>query len=267
MTIHESLTTTEDARITIETTADVIKPVFAFGSKLVDEAKLQIDSSGLSYTAVDPANVAMIGLDVPAGAFETFDVDDTTLGVDMGDVNTALRAGRQSKGDEITLSVEGNRLSSTVQRDYDGTAMDLQNKVRLIDPDSIRQEPELPELDLPKSADIPRSLFRDVVEQVNAVSDHMAFRAEGAALTFDGGGDKMKAVVKDVVDGREVDVTSELSLDYVKDAKKAFAAIGADELTLHIGQEMPVRFEFETELNGETVNGWWFQAPRISDRD
>lgn len=263
MSIHESLVSTEDSSINIETSADVIKPVFAYGSKLVDETKLHVTNSGLEYTAVDPANVAMVELNAPAECFDAYNVEETVLGLNLSEVMGSLRAGRKRAGDEITLSVTGDRLSSTVQRDYDGTEMDLRNNVRLIDPDSIRQEPDIPELDMPKSAAVPRMLFQDVAEQVYEFSDHIRFASDGDALVIDDNHDATTAVVKDALEATDEDVSSTFSLDYIKDEVKAFKAIGADELTVKFGQESPVRFEFTTELNGAEVTGSWFQAPRI----
>lgn len=267
-TIHESLTSTEDAQVEIKTTAEVIKPVFGFGSKLAKEMKINFKPDGISYEIVDPSNVAMIGLDVPEEAFETYNVEETTLGVNLKSTMGALRAGRQRKSDSIILSVEGNRLKTVVQRDYDGTHMDLQNSVRLIDPDSIRQEPDIPNLHLPSEATIPRKLFEDVTKQIDTYSDHLSIGSDGDDLVLDGNnasGENTTAVVEDVVDNENSeDVKSILSLDYIKnDAVKAFKSIGADELTVQFGQEFPVRFEFATELNGVEVEGSWFQAPRI----
>lgn len=265
MSIHESLVKTEDSSINIETSAEVIKPVFAYASKLVDECKVNLDSDGLSYTAVDPANVAMIGMEVSGDAFETFDVDPTVLGTNLSSLKGSLRAGRQRQGDTINLSVNGDRLATTVHRDYDGTEMDLQNSIRLIDPDSIRQEPEIPDLGLPATATVPRKLLEDVVTQVDEYSDYLSVSSEGEDLVFDGmsEGNNTEAAVSGVVDNDEDDVESQLSLDYIKDAVKAFKKVGVDDLTLKFGQEFPIRIEFETEFNGAEVTGWWFQAPRV----
>lgn len=265
-TIHESLVSTEDSSITIETSADVIKPIFGYVSKLVDEIKLNISEDEMSFAAVDPANVAMTGLDVPSEAFETFDVEETTLGVDTSSMMGSLRAGRQSNEDPITLSVEGNRVSTVVQRDYDGTHMDLQSDLRVIDPDSIRQEPEIPDIGLEKEATVPRKLFEDVVKQVDAYSDYLQIKSDDTNLVFNARNapEGTKAVIPDVMEDSEGEGNSSLSLDYVKkDAVKAFKAIGTDELTFSFGVEFPVRIEFTTELNGTEVTGWWFQAPRI----
>lgn len=267
MSIHESLVSTEDSSINIETSADVIKPVFGFGSKLADEMKIHFKPEGVSYEVVDATNVAMIGLDVPAKAFDTYDVEETVLGVNLKTTMGALRAGRQRNSDTISLSVDGDRLKTVVQRDYDGTHMDLQNEVRLIDPDSIRGEPEIPDLGLPAEATIPGKLFEDVTDQVDTYSEHILIGSDGNDLVFDGSGveENTRAVVTGEVENEDSeDVESMFSLDYLKnDAVKAFKAIGADELTVKFGQEFPVRFEFTTELNGAEVTGSWFQAPHI----
>jgi len=252
----------------IEATADTIKPVFAYPRKLVDECKLNVTHNGLEYTAVDPANVAMLGLNVPPEAFETYSVEETTMGIDLKSVMGALRAGRQKESDEITLTRDGNMLKSRIHRDYSGTQLSLENRLKLIDPDSIRQEPEIPDIELNGEATIPRRMFDDIINQVDYYGEHIQIGAQGNNLVIDTETDTeaTTAVVEDVVNNSGSDEVSSLfSMDYMKDAIKAFATIGVDELSLKFGTDLPVRIDFEKELNGATVTGNWFMAPRMRD--
>jgi proliferating cell nuclear antigen len=266
MSIHESLVQTDDAQIEIETTASVIKPTIAYGRKLVNELNLHVDSDGLHYEAVDPANVAMVGMDVPKGAFEAYTVDETVIGLNMKQVNSALRAGRQREDDSIVLSYSDEMLSTTVRRDYDGTQLDLQNNFKTIDPDSVRGEPELPDLELDCTATIPRDLFEDVVKAIDITSDYIRLTNEGNDLVVIGEGatDDTRAVIDNVANGGTCD--SIFSLDYIKNnLVKGLKAVDVDEITLHLDEEFPVHIEWETEMNDTTVTGEWFQAPRVSD--
>lgn len=266
MSIHESLIQTDDAQIELETTADVLKPTLNYGKQLVDELKLHVDSDGMRYESVDPANVAYVAIDVPAEAFESYRADETVIGLNLKTSMKALRAGRKRQEDAITLSYDNQKLSTTVQRDYDGVHMDLQNTFSTIDPDSIRQEPEMPDLDLPVEATIPRTLFEDVVDATNAVSDHIQFESDDGDLLISGKGDTKEsaAVVSDVVDGEGAN--SIFSLDYfTSGVVDALKTVGVDEVTLQLGEDFPVIIEWETELNGATVTGEWLQAPRVTE--
>lgn len=262
--IHESLVATDDAAFELRAPASVVKPIFAYADALVDELKLHVATDGIAYEVVDPPNVAMCNLAVPAPAFETYDVAEaTTVGINTSRMRDALRAGRQRQDDEIHLSYANRNLSTTVQREYDGTNMDLQTTIATIDPDSVRQEPDLPELELPASATIQRSMLRDAVDAVDAVSSHVRFTTTDGDLTISGEGntDSASAVVGGVVDGGPAD--SIFSLDYLKGLNTMLAAVDTDEVTLKLGEEFPVIVEWSTEWNGAEANGKFLQAPRI----
>lgn len=260
MQIHESLIQTDDAQVTIEASADVLKPILAYARPAVKELKLHVTEGGLEYKVVDKANVAMLTVDVPAESFNTYDVDETTIGIPVKKTMKALRAGRKQHNDNITLSYQNNHLTTTVDRDYDGTEMSLQTTFKTIDPDSIRKEPQAPTVDIDAEASVPRSLFNDVVAAVDEVSDHIKFENDGTDLLVGGESDidDCVAVIDDVLaDGTAVD--SIFSLDYCKKAKKALRTLGMDNVDIRLGEDLPMVVEWETEY----MAGEWIQAPRI----
>jgi len=54
-----------------EINAGLLKSSVDTVSVLVDECKVRLDGDGLSIKAVDPANVGMVELDIPADSFES----------------------------------------------------------------------------------------------------------------------------------------------------------------------------------------------------
>ncbi|MBN2487504.1 MAG: DNA polymerase sliding clamp, partial [Methanosarcinaceae archaeon] len=52
--------------------ADLLKDSIESLSVLVDEARFRISPEGIAVRAVDPANVAMVTLDLAASAFDEF---------------------------------------------------------------------------------------------------------------------------------------------------------------------------------------------------
>ena len=274
-TVHERLFgEPTDANVSLKATADVIKPVFQYPSHLIDEMKVRFEEDRIGFDAVDPANVAMVGMTVPAGVFENYESGGAEHGMNISTVKSALRAGRKSEGDVIKMETAGTRMQTAVKRDYAGTQMDLCDDLRLIDPDSIRDEPEMPDLDFEAEATVPRKAFEAGLEQVDKYSDAMELRNVGSDLVLSKPGaaveerneedeeDYSGAILRDVVDADE-DVCSWFSLDYLKDSTKAFAAVGADELTIKFGDEIPIEIHFSKEVNGEEITGYWSQAPRI----
>lgn len=261
--IHESLLETDDAEVEIETTADVIKPVFASARKLVSEMKLRVNSDGLSYDVVDPANVIMLGMDVPGAAFDTFDVDETVIGIPLKSTMGALRGGRKNQNDDIRMSYANEVLSTRIGREYDETHLDLENSIKTIDPNSIRKEPDPPDLEYSATATIPVDLFDDVVTVVDERTDYLRIREAGGDLVMGGSGetDETRAVVSGVLSGEGADAM--FATDYLKDFVKALKTVGVDHITMNLGEEFPVHIEWEAELNDTPVTGYWLQAPRI----
>ena len=74
--------------------SETLKGIVDVVSTLVDEAKFNIDSKGVSLKAVDPAHVAMIDLKIEKSAFEEFSADETELGIDLDKIKEVLRLSR-----------------------------------------------------------------------------------------------------------------------------------------------------------------------------
>jgi proliferating cell nuclear antigen len=259
-----TLLQTDDAQVEIKATADVIKPIFGYARKHVKEAKVHFDSDGIHYEVVDPANVAMAQLHAPAGVFESYEADGAVVGLNLKQTMKALRAGRKRQSDTITLEYEDMQLTTTVNRNYDGTEMDLQNNYATIDPDVLRQEPDLPDLELPVSVTLDRQLFEDVVSVVDEVSEHIRFEDNGSDLLITGKDDESdaRAAIRDVVRGEGAD--SIFSLDYItNDLIKSLKTVDVDEITIELGDQYPMRVLWEKEVNDETIEGTYFMAPRI----
>lgn len=60
-------------------------------SDLVIEVRIKISEFGLSITAMDPANVAMIGFKLPKSAFSKFEAGNEVLGINLENLKRVLR--------------------------------------------------------------------------------------------------------------------------------------------------------------------------------
>src|SRR3989344_954353 len=60
-------------------------------SELVLEVKIRGSKEGMSIVAIDPANVAMVILKIPAAAFSQLEVNDETIGVNLESLKAVLR--------------------------------------------------------------------------------------------------------------------------------------------------------------------------------
>src|SRR3989344_8077472 len=83
-------------------------------SELVTEVRLKITKEGMSLTAIDPANIAMVHFKVPTELFSQFEVDkDEILGINLDNLKSVLR--RSGMGSSLTIQKEDNLLKLIIQ--------------------------------------------------------------------------------------------------------------------------------------------------------
>jgi len=237
--------------------ADTLRTALDSVSVLVDECKIHLEEDGLRIRAVDPANVGMVDLSLDAAAFESYEADGGIIGVNLTRLEDIAGMADNDQLVHLELDEETRKLHIRI----DG----LEYTLALIDPDSIRQEPELPDLDLSseiviEGADIDRS-----VRAADMVSDHIALGvdADGEFFYVDAEGDTddvhLELEDDDLIDLAAGDAHSLFSLDYLKDMNKAIPKDG--EVTLELGEEFPVKIHFDIAEGQGTVT--YMLAPRI----
>jgi len=244
-------------RIPVATLSDAIAAL----RTIVDESKLRFDDDGLHSRAVDPANVAMVDVDVPDAAFKRLNVgdDETTLGINLETLADVL--GMAESDDDLVARL--NAETKKLELSFPGTG--LEYTCALIDPDAIRQEPDIPDLDLGGEFVVPGRAIDRGLSAADLVSDHIRF--EGVAddslrLSADGDTDTVDLEIDDtLIDGELTsdDQTESLfSLEYLNDITRP---IGSDTaVTVDLGSEMPVKLHFGM---GDDINVSAMVAPRI----
>jgi len=211
---------------------------------LVDEFRLHLSEEQIRVVAVDPANVAMADVTLNAAAFESFEATGGTLGIPLSKTGGFEdTVGIANGGDLIWLAL--NEQTRTLSIEIDTHEVEL----ALIDPDSIRQDPEIPDIQLPgyvalEAADLKRAVkiadkYADRI-QIAGNEDDQLFRivAEGDTDTYSCEFDADDRVAAD----RIPDASSLFSADYLKAVTKAIPS-GA-EVHLYWGSEFPVRLEY-----------------------
>ena len=162
-------------------TGEVLKTVTRAVVALVSEARMHFLEKGLHSRAVDPANVAMVSVDVPKDSFEVYNIDEEkTIGVDMDrvfDISKSISA-----KDLVELSVQDE---STLKIKFGS----VEYKVALIDPSAIRKEPKIPELELPAKIVIDAGEFKKAIAAADKISDHVVFRSDRDGFRIEAKGD------------------------------------------------------------------------------
>ena len=226
-------------------------------SVLVDECKIRLNEEELSIRAVDPANVGMVDLTLEAAAFESYDADGGVIGVNLARLEDI--AGMANSGDLIHLELDEETRKLHIE--VDGLSYTL----ALIDPDSIRQEPDIPDLDLASEIVVEGAQLDRGIKAADMVSDHIRLRVDEAdeAFFIEAEGDtddvNLKLDREDLIALSAGAADSLFSLDYLKDMNKAIPADA--EVTVELGEEFPVKlhYGFAEGLGNVT----FMLAPRI----
>ncbi|WP_338726761.1 DNA polymerase sliding clamp [Haladaptatus sp. DJG-WS-42] len=237
--------------------AETLRTALDSVSVLVDECKIHLNEDGFAIRAVDPANVGMVDLTLDASAFESYEADGGVIGVNLSRLENI--AGMASSGQLVQLELDEETRKLHIQ--IEG----LEYTLALIDPDSIRQEPDIPNLDLPAQIVIEGRDIDRAVKAADMVSDHIALGVEEADELFyvsaEGDTDDVRLELprEDLIDLSAGQARSLFSLDYLKDMNKAIPKDG--EVTIDLGEEFPVKLHFELAEGQGSVT--YMLAPRI----
>ncbi|OUJ18743.1 DNA polymerase sliding clamp subunit PCNA [Methanonatronarchaeum thermophilum] len=222
--------------------------------RLVDEIKLNITEEGLNTKAVDPANVAMALLTIPEDEFESYNyTEDMTIGIDLNRIDDILSLA--SNEDILKIETE------------EGSMMNIQvsgfeYNISLIDPSTIRKEPNIPDLELPAEIVLNGQRIQRAIKATEKISDYIVLSTEDNSLIITGEGDtdsvKIDLTEDDLI---KIDSTenarSLFSLDYLSDMSKSIQK--APEVTMHLGTDYPIMFKFN--IAGSNIE--YLLAPRI----
>ena len=235
--------------------SEKLKETIEAVSSIVDEARINLTPDGMSIRAVDPANVAMLSLDLKSSAFEDFTATEGELGVDLNRLSDILGMAEKAETIELELDEESHKLVVRMSG--------LTYKIALLDPASIRKEPTVPQLDLPAKIVLSGNELRRAVKAAEKVSDHMSMGVEGDIfyLEAEGDSDRMRLdILKDqLISLQPGDARSLFSLDYLTDLIKS--AGKAHEVTIELGRDYPVKIHFQIAQGNGDVG--YLLAPRI----
>ncbi|MGI0071443.1 MAG: DNA polymerase sliding clamp [Thermoplasmata archaeon] len=238
-------------RIKMENLREVVEVV----STLVSEVKLSISKDGLEAKAVDPSHVAMLVLKLQRAVFEEFTGEPTEIGVDIEKLKEVLRLSKP--GDVIDFQFDGkNRLVASLGR--------VTRQMAVVDPAGIT-DPKVPNVSPPASVTVKTEDLRQGIRGSESFTDHVTLTLEPDAFTMHSEGETDQLdlrIAKENLTKLEVKeaVKSMYPLDFFSAMVKS---ISAEETTLHVGNEYPLKVEFAMGTNrGE---GRYLLAPRVEE--
>ena len=224
-------------------------------SELVTEVKIKVDNDGMSLTAVDPANVAMVYFKIPAELFSEFEIQKSeVLGVNLDNLKAVLR--RCKFGSSLTLEKKDNFLKIGIQ---DKIKRDF--SLALIDVD-VEDKP-LPEWEFQSVVKINSDDLTEVIEDCSIVSDVCTFIAEPNRFIVEASGlhSSRSEFSTDEVEIHSGNSAGRYSLEYLKKFIKG--AKISNRATINFSNNHPLRINFPT---GNVMLSF-ILAPRIEQDD
>ncbi len=225
-------------------------------SELVTEVRLKVHKEGMSLTAIDPANVAMVYFKIPASLFEEFELDreEEEIGVNLNNLKAVLR--RCKPGASLSIERQDNILKlgikDRVKRDF---------SLALIEIDA--DDKPLPEWEFNSVVKINSDTFTEVIEDCAVVSDACTFIAEPEKFIVEAHGlnSARAEFSSDEAEIHSGNSTARFSLEYlIKFIKGAKISMNS---TLSFSDNHPMRLDFHT---GDVVLSFVL-APRVEQED
>ncbi|MSS75268.1 proliferating cell nuclear antigen (pcna) [Candidatus Pacearchaeota archaeon] len=207
-------------------------------SELVVEVRLKATKEGLSVTAIDPANVAMVYFKMPAELFSQFELErEEVLGVNLENFRAVLR--RCKPGSSLLLNKNDNILNVSihdkVKRDFSLALIDIHS-----------DDKELPTWEFKSVIKMDADAFAEVVEDGLVVADACTFSAEPNKFIVEASGlNSARAEFS----SEEIEIYSDtsrarFSLEYLNKFIKGTKI--SNRVTLSFSDNHPMRIDFPT---------------------
>lgn len=230
-------------------------------STLVEEGVFIADPSGIKLRAMDPSRVAMVDLELPKAAFESYEcAAEIPIGINFEDMkNIMKRVGSNEKlelekmDDEARLKA---RFKGKSSRTFSLSLLDLG-----------KEELSAPRIPFNATVKIPAGTLLEAIRDAEVVSDFVRILAENGQLKVSASGDRGEVDVIITKESGEL-----LSLELKEMAKslyslsylsKMMAASSLSDIAIVMfSTDMPLRLEFNLASGGKIV---YYLAPRMEN--
>ena|SRR3989344_1105499 len=207
-------------------------------SELVTEVKIKVTKEGLSLTAVDPANVAMVHFRMPSDLFSEYQLEkDEILGINLDNLKAVLR--RCKPGSSLILEKGDNALKFSI---HDKIKRDF--SLALLDIDV--EEKEMPKWEFNSVIKLNSDSLVEVLEDCSVVSDACTFVAEPNKFVVEAFGlhSARAEFSSDEAEIHSANSMARFSLEYMN--KFAKGAKISNRAHLSFSDNHPLRLDFPT---------------------
>jgi len=207
-------------------------------SELITEVRIKINEEGISITAMDPANVAMVGFVLPKSSFSQYQAGEEVLGINLDNLKRILK--RCGSGSSLILENKGNNLNIQIQdrikRNFTLGLIDIEKEDKKMPDWQFNANIKINSVDLVAS-----------IEDCAIVSDACSFITEEGKFIIESKGLNS---ARSEFSGDEAEIEAEnckarFSLEYLQKFMKA--AKMSDKINIHFSQDHPLKMEIRSE--------------------
>jgi len=227
-------------------------------SELVTEVRIKVTEFGMSISAMDPANVAMVGFRLPKSSFSQFETRNEVLGVNLDNLKRVLK--RCGAGSSLIMETKENLLNFQIQdrvkRSFSLSLIEIESEDIDFDTKVSRMEfvanVELNSIDLIAS-----------IEDCGVVADACSFIIEDGKFVIEA---KALNSARSEFSGDEASIKAEncksrYSLEYLQKFVKG--AKLCDKTGLHFASDHPLKIDFRSP----SMEISFILAPRVETED
>lgn len=228
-------------------------------SELVTEVRIKIGEFGMSISAMDPANVAMVGFKLPRTGFTQFEVGDGgILGVNLDNLKQVLK--RCGTGSSLILEKKDNFLNFTIE---DRVRRNFSLNLIEIESEDIDFDTKTGRMEFSSQVEVNSIDLISSIEDCTIVADACSFIISDGKFIIEA---KSLNSTRSEFSGDEAQIQAEnckskYSLEYISKFMKA--AKLCDKIKLRFANDHPLRIDFKTahlELD-------FILAPRVETGD
>ncbi len=236
----------------------ILSKVIEILSELVSEVRIKISEYGMSITAMDPANVAMVGFRLPRINFSQLETGEETLGINLDDMKRILK--RCGIGSSLILEKKENlleiQIQDRIQRKFTLNLLEIEGED--IDFNAKTEKMEFTAKVEMSSVDLIAS-----IEDCAVIADACTFKIDYEKFIIEA---KSMNSTQSEFSGDEAKIDAEncrakYSLEYLQKFIKGAKLV--DKTILEFAEDHPLKMQFKTDY----LELSFVLAPRVETED
>ena len=141
---------------------------------VVEDARFEFKENQMQATVVDASHVAMIDMKVDAAAFDTWEVEENDLALELRKVKELISLGGADDMIEMAYTKDSGVLTLNLGK--------IDRNIRPLDPSTVNS-PNLPNIDIPSSIEINGASLAQALRAAKQVGDLVNFSIDGNSFT------------------------------------------------------------------------------------